>query len=126
MSNLLLPSEIKKDIPGFEGIYYATTDGKIFSYKREYQFGYKYSSTNQLPEKELKKYPAGSGYLYVKLQVNKKSKNKSIHRLIAITFIPNPFNKPTVNHKDGNKLNNNYWNLEWATRKENSCHAVKN
>lgn len=58
-------------------------------------------------------------------QENGKAKNFFIHRLMAETFIPNPENKSQINHKDGNKLNNNINNLEWVTPSENAQHAVK-
>lgn len=67
-----------------------------------------------------------NGYVYVWLNENGKGYNKRIHRLVAETFIPNPKNKPQVNHKDGNKQNNHYSNLEWCTNRENVIHAYKN
>lgn len=66
-----------------------------------------------------------NGYLSVSLSSNKIVKRFYIHRLVAIAFIPNPENKPEVNHKDGNKHNNVYTNLEWATYNENAKHAYK-
>jgi hypothetical protein len=58
---------------------------------------------------------------YKTLSLN--GKNYSLHRIVALTFIPNPENKDTVNHKDGNKLNNAISNLEWLTNKENIQHG---
>lgn len=66
------------------------------------------------------------GYLTFFLYIgNYKYKHVSLHRLLASQFIPNPDNKPCVNHKDGNKLNNNLNNLEWCTYSENNKHAYK-
>lgn len=67
------------------------------------------------------------GYLDCRI-INKDGKRKSprIHRLVAETFIPNPNNKPCVNHIDGNKLNNKVKNLEWVTYSENNKHAHEN
>ena len=65
-------------------------------------------------------------YLYrIRLCVNKVKYSRSVHRLVAEAFIPNPENKPEVNHKDGNRLNNNLENLEWNTKEENMAHAVE-
>ena len=66
-----------------------------------------------------------NGYLHCTLAVDGKPKRCRIHRLVAEAFIPNPENKPFVNHKDGNRINNNIDNLEWVTPSENTQHAVK-
>ena len=68
----------------------------------------------------------GKGYLRVKLSKNNKPKRVMLHRIIAEAFIENPNNYKTVNHKDGNKLNNSIENLEWCTQSENCIHAIKN
>lgn len=105
--------EIWKDIPNYEGLYQASNLGRIKS------FGGKSNHNEDIILKQrLEKY----GYL----RINIKGKRYLVHRLIAITFIPNLNNKKTVNHKDGNKKNNIVDNLEWATASENIKHAYDN
>ena len=65
--------------------------------------------------------PNTKGYLRVMIN----GKNLFVHRLVAEKYVPNPENKPQVNHIDGNKLNNHYTNLEWVTNQENRNHAIK-
>ena len=77
-------------------------------------------------EKILKQTKSKYGYLVVGLYKNGKHKLFRVNRLVAEAFIPNPENKPEVNHKDTNKLNNRADTLEWATRSENQLHAFKN
>lgn len=66
------------------------------------------------------------GYLVTDLYSGGKRTTVRVHRLVAEEFIPNPDNKPCINHIDGNKHNNEVSNLEWVTKKENSMHAWKN
>lgn len=86
----------------------------IYGKKREYKPHYINQSVNS------------SNYKKVVLRQNGKSINLYVHRLMAQHFIPNPQNLPCVNHKDGNKWNNNISNLEWCTVSENSKHAFDN
>ena len=65
-------------------------------------------------------------YQTIKLCKNGKQHLHLVHRLVAQTFIPNPYNKPEINHIDGNKHNNCVSNLEWVTRQENAIHSIKN
>jgi hypothetical protein len=65
------------------------------------------------------------GYRRVNISINGVAKKYRVHRLVATEFVENPFNKPHVNHKDGNKLNNHFSNLEWCTASENEHHSYK-
>lgn len=78
------------------------------------------------PSGEIRK-PSINAYGYSEYSFFKSPKRKVFrtHRLVALTFIPNPDNKPHVNHKDGNKLNNHVSNLEWCTASENNFHSVR-
>ena len=66
------------------------------------------------------------GYKVVGLWKNNKSTAKTVHRLIALAFLPNPENKPCVNHINGDKQDNRLENLEWATYSENTIHSFEN
>ena len=104
------PSGIERDVVGYEGLYSVDIFGTV---------------RNLLSGKVVEHYVNEFGYHNVYLYKNKEKKGKRVNRLVAMAFIPNPLNKPQVNHIDGNKDNNNVWNLEWATNKENSIHAGK-
>ena len=82
---------------------------------------------NSLSGKILKGRLSKSGYLQVSIKMldTQKFQNQYIHRLVAEYFIPNEDNKREVNHKDGNKINNNVENLEWVTPSENQIHRQK-
>lgn len=96
-------------IKGYED-YYVTKSGKIFS---------------TLSNKELKYDRSCRGYCKVKLMDRRLGRfiSLQVHRIVATQFIPNPRNLPEVNHKDGNKINNSIYNLEWCTSEYNKRHA---
>lgn len=102
--------EIWRDIPGYEGLYQVSAFGKVKSL-----------ITNRI----LKDRFDHKGYLSVILYKNNTKKVIKVHRLVAKIFLDNKDNKEQVNHKDGNKANNNVSNLEWCNCKENIQHAFK-
>lgn len=113
--------EIWKDIPGYEGRYKASSFGRIKSCGR-FVFREGYGDGNcWIKERFIKQSLNTSGYPCLSIL----DTTKSVHVLIAKTFIPNPENKPEVNHKDGNKQNNYVSNLEWNTHSENILHSLR-
>ena len=117
--------EIWKDIKGYEGIYQVSSEGRVRSLDR--------IDNNNHPLKGviLKPYISNSGYLLVGLYKQQKRDRKLLHRLVAEAFIPNPDNKPEIDHINTIKTDNTVWlnedgsvnydktNLRWTTRKEN-------
>ena len=93
----------------FDGKYEVTEDGLVYS--------------NVGTRKALVGKTTREGYRMVVLTVDNKKIYKNVHRLVAENFLPNPENKPEINHKDGDKLNNKVSNLEWCTSSENQEHA---
>lgn len=86
-------------------------------------FGNVRSITSKGKIRYVKAVTFGSGYLGVRLPFKNKIHSVYIHRLVALYFIPNIFNKNQVNHIDGNRLNNHYTNIQWVTSKENINHS---
>lgn len=99
--------EIWKDVVWYEWLYRVSSFGNVYSIKRK-MF--------------LKKNAGYNPYYRLRVYKDGKWEANSFHRLVAIAFIPNPENKPQVNHKDWNKLNNKLENLEWVTALENNQH----
>lgn len=110
--------EIWIDIDGYEEVYQVSNFGRIKSLSRMIFNGKGYYLSK---EKILKGSKNEKGYLQVELL----GKPMLIHRIVATMFIDNPYNKPQVNHIDGDKTNNHVLNLEWCDNSENQIHAYK-
>ena len=103
--------EIWKDVKGYEGLYQVSNLGRVRSFIK--------CNAHPNTPRIMKLHLNRKGYV----KCHFFNKLVSVHRLVAEAFISNPENKPQVNHKDGNKLNNCFNNLEWATNSENQIHA---
>ncbi len=111
-----MEEEVWKPIPGYEEMYEVSNMGRVKSV-----FAYKCKDATGI-RKFMK---TKKGYLKVKLKRNQICVHKLVHRLVATVFIPNPENKPSINHKKGVKTDNRASELEWCTTKENNDHAVR-
>lgn len=99
--------EIWKDVVGYEGLYKVSNFGNVYSWR---------------VKRNLKPGNHNDGYKFVILYKNGDKSFKTIHRLVAEAFIPNPNNYPVINHKDEDKTNNNVNNLEWCSELYNNTY----
>ena len=111
--------EIWKDVVGYEGKYKVSNQGRVYSLTRIRSNGGKLYKGRMLRGEYCSKY-----YCVALLDGKGNHKLCKVHRLVAMAFIPNPENKPQIDHIDGNPANNNFWNLRWATAKENICNPI--
>lgn len=108
-----MENEEWRDIVGYEGLYEVSNIGRVRSLGKRARV--------MILQKRNKK----GKYYGVSLLKDCKQKNMQIHRAVALAFIPNPENKPCVNHIDNDPSNNKLNNLEWVTNRENTIHAVR-
>lgn len=112
-----------RDVVGFEGIYLISNYGNVKSVSRPAVT--KCQSIRVITEKYLKKEVVRKGYYRIRTSKNGVKGKLAVHRMVAMAFIPNPENKPEVNHIRGFTNDNVFTQLEWNTRKENAVHAIQ-
>lgn len=118
---ILNKEQIWKAVPDYEGLYEVSSEGNVRSLNR---------FVNGRNGKKLKKgkdcKPFKRKYLSVTLSKEGKTRQYSIHRLVALAFLDKPASLDEINHIDGIKDNNNVTNLEWCNRSQNLKHAIAN
>ena len=115
--------EVFKPIAGYEGLYEISNLGRVKSLPKFHHTRYGgYIKKEKILENRLDSY----GYQFVILCKNKIQKNFLVHRLVANTFLDNPNNYDSINHKDENKLNNSVENLEFCDRNYNNNYGTRN
>lgn len=119
---IMLLDESWRPIEGYDGKYEVSCYGEVRGFRKSIRSGHVLWEQYTVPEQLNMKNKTCS----VVLHKDGEGKNEFVHRLVAKAFIPNPLSKPEVNHKDGNRFNNESSNLEWVTRGENMNHAFDN
>ena len=116
-----------KAVRGFEGYYEVSDHGDVRSVDRKVcdTKGVIRHLSGRMMKSCRAKGRNNDGYYVVNLRKGGAAHVIPIHILVATAFLPNPDDLPTVNHKDGNKTNNDVQNLEWATYRENNMHALR-
>lgn len=127
MADAAINNEIWKDIPGYEGWYQVSPDGRVKSMARSTPTRNRWGPClYNFPEKEIFGRIDGYGYRKMNLCVNGKARGMFAHTAVALAFIgPKPTPDHQVAHWDGDKLNNHFSNLRWATNKENAQDNVR-
>lgn len=114
---ILQPGAEVRPIPGYEGLYAVTADGRVWSYAKSMGLS-RHGGRWLRPG-------VTNGYPMVCLFKDQVQRMLSVHRAVALAWIPNPMGAPEVNHKDGDTGHCRAENLEWCTRSENNLHAYR-
>lgn len=117
-----LPGEIWKDVVGYEGLYFVSNFGRIMGNWKPLKMPNGASAYKRPCIKKL--LIQNDGYLQVGLNMGARKRSFLVHRIVAAAFIPNPENKPEINHKNFDRADNRPDNLEWTDRQENVTYTV--
>lgn len=117
IKSIALEGEEWRDVVGYEGCYMVSSLGRILSLGRPIRY---YAYTKMLPPSLMSQRKWNSGYLSVTLKKNGKRECLSVHRMVAIAFVPNPNDYPCIDHRNDDKSDNRASNLQWCTHEFNN------
>jgi hypothetical protein len=123
-SAFICDAEIR-DIPGYEGLYAVTRDGRVWGYERAWTTGNYGNIRRHRAARWLRPNVARHGYFVVHLKRSGKGKTMQLHRCVALAWLPNPLHLPSVNHLNSRKTDNRVENLEWCSNGDNKRHSAR-